>query len=136
MKLVCCVLGLAMCSATTLAPRPPAKTTLVAAKSPVLPTPAAKILDVGWSACSETALLMLILKAATLAMDTFMAPDASARPVIYQLTWLLLVQGSSRLQGVCQISRPTKTINPEWYDKLVKPSWKYAAAHDPLTIHA
>lgn len=116
-----------------------AKPNLIAATRPAQPTPAAKLLDVGFATASETTLLLMILKAATLAIKRFTTAGSLQNKVACQLTWLLIVQGSSRLQGICQISKPTKTLNPDWYDKLAKPAWNpppwaFPVAWIPLKI--
>ena len=129
MLAVVCLLA-SSASAHELRPR----TQLVAAKlsSPILPTPAAKLLDVGVSTASETALLLLFLKLAAIALGR-MSADSLASKALSQLTWILVVQGSSRLQGVCgQIGRTKQVLNPKWYDALEKPDWNPPAWAFPL----
>ena len=117
-------------SAATIQPCQNSKITLLvaAAPGPILPTPAAKVLDVGLSTASETALLLIVLKVAALLIKGMEARGSETLAKVFsQLTWLVVVQGSARLAGMVgvnnQIARPTKVLNPAWYESLAKPSW-------------
>ena len=119
------VFALTIQSAASLNIQQPQPSLVAAMPGPILPTPAAKFLDVGVSTASETVLLLLFLKLAGLALERLPAGSASSK-ILSQLTWLIIVQGSSRLQGMVasnQVGQPTKVLNPAWYDSLVKPSW-------------
>jgi len=91
---------------------------LVAAKH-VEPAPAAKLLEVSKSAALETLLLLAFLRAAAEVVSR--ASGERSKFWIGQLAWVVVVQGSSRLQGYMQSN--TQTLSPEWYDKLEKPNW-------------
>jgi tryptophan-rich sensory protein len=117
-------------SAATIQSCQNSRTTLLvaAAPGPILPTPAAKVLDVGLSTASETALLLIVLKVAALLIKGMEVRGSETLAKVFsQLTWLVVVQGSARLAGMVgvnnQIARPTKVLNPAWYDSLAKPSW-------------
>lgn len=117
-------------SAATIQSCQSSRTTLLvaAAPGPILPTPAAKVLDVGLSTASETALLLIVLKVAALLIKGMEVRGSETLAKVFsQLTWLVVVQGSARLAGMVgvnnQIARPTKVLNPAWYDSLAKPSW-------------
>jgi len=95
---------------------------LLAAVPRPLPTPAAKLFDVGVSTVTETALLLLFLKVSAVLLSK-VSPGVTHK-VLSQLVWILIIQGSSRLQGVCgQVGRTKQVLNPNWYAALAKPSW-------------
>jgi len=83
------------------------------------PSPAAKLLDVARSTLGESLILLVFLKAAALLI--YRVDDSRLQLILTQLAWVVVVQASSRLQGLVQT--PTKTLSPEWYGKLVQPSW-------------
>lgn len=97
-------------------PRP-----LLIARAPTTtePTPAVKLLDVVSSTARESMTLLLFLRGAALVIDR---SSPKLRGALTILAWIIVVQGSSRLQGVMQ--KPTETLSPEWYNKLRKPSWQ------------
>uniref|UniRef100_A0A7S0IPT2 Uncharacterized protein n=1 Tax=Calcidiscus leptoporus TaxID=127549 RepID=A0A7S0IPT2_9EUKA len=115
------LLALATAHAHTLrhTPTPQHPYHLLAAKPAPEPTPAAKLLDVGAAAATETLVLLCFLRTAAALVAS--VSDARAKFVFGQLAWFLVVQGSSRLQGIVQ--KPDETLSPEWYGKVVKPSW-------------
>jgi len=120
------VVSLFACAAASSPVRRQSPTALTAAApKPVLPTPAAKLLDVGVSAASETVILLMGLKMAALAIEQL--SEGRSKAIVAQLVWLVVIQGSARVQGLMginnQVGRPTKVLNPQWYDSLVKPSW-------------
>ena len=98
------------------------------------PTPAVKLLDVVKSTTAETAILLGLLRAAAAYIST---TNGRHRLILTQITWLVVIQASSRLQGVMQ--EPNAVLSPDWYAKLEKPSWNppqwaFPAAWIPLKL--
>jgi benzodiazapine receptor len=94
-------------------------------------TPAYKVFDVCASTALETALLLLVVKVATVALER--VPEGISKQVYSQVLWILLVQGSSRIQGVCQqVGRTKQVLNPDWYESLEKPAWNPPAWAFPV----
>jgi len=82
-------------------------------------TPAAKLLDVTASTSVEVLFLLGVLKAFQAAIVRASSPAQAF--ILGQLAWLLVVQGSSRLQGVVQ--KRDLSLNEGWYATLAKPAW-------------
>ena len=94
---------------------------LTAAKPADTVTPAEKLLEVTLSVAGETAVLLAYLKVASLLILRRSSGEPMRTLGWAAICWFVLLQASSRVQGVMQ--SPTETLSPEWYDQLVKPKW-------------
>jgi len=78
-----------------------------------------KLLDIAASTGAEVMFLLGVLKAFQQTITNTTSPTQTF--IRGQLAWLLVVQGSSRLQGVVQ--KPDMSLNEGWYATLAKPAW-------------
>jgi len=134
-------LALVICRAGVVAAAPQTNVvpikhpTLLAARNPPQATPAVKLAEVTAATTSEMMIILLFLKGTALLIDRAVEPWL--RSLLTTVAWIVVVQGSSRLQGVMQ--KPTVVLSPDWYAKLTKPAWQpppwaFPAAWIPLKL--
>ena len=120
MRMRPCLLIGALLVVTTSAARVQQPLLVARIPKPSEPTPAAKLLDVATSTARESLTLLVFLRLMSMAAMRLDLPP-KARVALCSFAWIIVVQGSARLQGVMQ--KPTEVLSPDWYSKLIKPAW-------------
>lgn len=83
------------------------------------PTPATKVLEVMSSSAFEVIVCLAVLRLCAICIAR--CYNARTRAVLSLASWLIIIQGSQRLQGIVQSSK--EVLSPVWYATLRKPVW-------------